>query len=402
MSRVAAFSVLLCGFFLLTAHRSAKPEFGSQPFPVNSTIAQFFLSEMRAAPGKSGVVWTGSDLLVPAPDWAGGDSSATNAPRILLLNYSAYDSSYANKMHRLIQRQVPTGAITDFWDGTADDLTAALSNQDIVVIAYPSGGNAVTLKAYGKALAQYVRQGGAVVLTGTHEFGILQHYGLFDLDYGYFCADPAVHESVTESPLFTGTAADFTLRNYAYPLDISDPNFVTLADVRGYPVVGYKLLGAGKVVYLGLEFYYDEAEPNRILANTLQWLSPPKPQAQTTNVSVSANNDGPGGRYVKQRREEVLYAGSGSAKNETFDLKIYPNPYVNKATLDIDLQKASTVSVEMSNETGQIVAVILPRKNLAPGFYRLELPNLPPGVYFVQCRTGEKTTMKKVVKTADQ
>ena len=398
MSRVSAFSVVLFGLLGLTAHRPAKPEFGNQPFPVTSTIAHFFLSEMRAAPGHFGSGQAGLDQMLPAPDFGWADSTASSVPRILLLNYSAYDSSYANKMHRLVQRQVPTCSLTDFWDGTADDLTAALSNQDIVVIAYPSGGNAATLKAYGKALAQYARQGGAVVMTGTHEFGILQQYGLFDLDYGYFCADPSVHESVTESPVFAGTAADFTLRNYAYPLDISDPNFVTLADVRGYPVVGYKPLGAGKIVYLGLEFYYDESEPNRILTNTLQWLAPPKPQA----VATSANGDAPGGRYVKQRREEVLYAGSGSLKNETFDLKIYPNPYVSKATLDIDLNKASTVSVEMSNETGQIVAVVLPRKNLAPGMYRLELPNLPPGVYFVQCRTGDKTTIKKVVKTTGQ
>ena len=399
MSRVAAFSVVLFGLLGLTSHRPAKPEFGNQPFPVNSTIAHYFLEELRAVPGYVRSPQMGADLLLPAPDFGWADSTGSPAPRILLLNYSAYDSSYANKMYRLVQRQMPTCVLSNFWDGTAEDLTTALSNQDIVVIAYPSGGNAATLKAYGKALAQYARQGGAVVLTGTHEFGILQQYGLFDLDYGYFCADPSVHESVTESPVFAGTPVDFTLRNYAYPLDISDPNFVTLADVRGYPVVGYKPLGAGKVVYLGLEFYYDESEPNRILTNTLQWLTPPKPQLVTT---APANTDAPSGRYVKQRREEVLYAGSGAAKNEGFDLKIYPNPYVSKATLDIDLNKPATVSVEMSNETGQIVAVVLPRKNLAAGMYRLELPNLPSGVYFVQCRTGEKTTIKKVVKTAER
>ena len=408
MFRVAAFSVVLCGVVALMAHRPAEPAFGNQPFPVNSTIAHFFLSEMRAAPGNFGDFKVNSEhlpsALCPLPfisELAWVDSTGTITPRILLLNYSAYDSSYANKMHRLVQRQMPTAVLTDFWDGTADDLMAVLPSHDIVVIAYPSGGNAATLKAYGKALAQYTRQGGAIVMTGTHEFGILQQYGLFDLDYGYFCADPSVHESVSESPVFTGTSVDFTLRNYAYPLDISDPNFVTLADVRGYPVVGYKPLGAGKIVYLGLEFYYDEAEPNRILANTLQWLAPSKPQPVATTTQAS-NNDASSGRYVRQRREEVLYAGSGASKNETFDLKIYPNPYVSKATLDIDLSKAATVSVEMSNETGQIVAVVLPRKNLAPGMYRLELPNLSPGVYFVQCRTGDKTTIKKVVKTAGE
>ena len=48
----------------------------------------------------------------------------------------------------------------------------------------------------------------------------------------------------------------------------------------------------------------------------------------------------------------------------------------------------------------RIVAVVLPQKSLSPGLYRLELPNLSAGVYFVQCKTGEKITTRKVVKTA--
>jgi len=400
MSRVATLMVLVFSLVCLAAHQAGHPAFGDQPVPVNSTIAHFFLSEWRSVPIES--------------EFLPGSDSSVSAPRILLLNYSTYDSAYANKMHQLIQRQMPASSLTDFWDGSSDDLTSAIVGQDIVVVAYPSSGNAAVIKSYGKVLAQYVRQGGAVVITGTHEYGMLQQYGLFDLDFGYFCADPEIHhsstsktgtndsetrESATSSPhpVLVGTTTAFNLRNYAYPLDISDPNFVTLADVRGYPVMGYKLSGAGKIVYLGLEYYYDEAEPNQILTNTLQWLTPVKVQpSPPTAPDISTS------RFVKQRREEVLFAGSGTHKNEVFDLRIYPNPYVSKATLDIDLNRATTVSVEMTNETGQIVAVVLPRKNLVPGMYRLELPNLLPGVYFVQCRSGEKTTVKKVVKMSSE
>jgi hypothetical protein len=200
-----------------------------------------------------------------------------------------------------------------------------------------------------------------------------------------------------DHPVTSGLPNDFDLQNYAYPLDISDPGFTSLADVRGYPVVGYKMLGAGKVVYLGLEYYYDEPEPSRLLANALRWIAQPK-QQPTPSTTISANVEAWQARSPK-RSEETLRAGSGGAKNDVFDLKVYPNPYVSKATLDIDLAKPATVEADMTNETGQIVAVLLPRKSLNAGLYRIDLPNLPPGVYFVQCRAGEKNTVKKVVKT---
>lgn len=384
MLRVACILALVSGLFSLSAYRAEKPVFGTCPFAVNSTVAEFFLAGPRLSPN-------GSSSM------EGTDVDTSTLLRVLMLNYSAYDSAYANKVHRLIQHNIFNCTVSDFWDGSAEDLSNALVGQDAVVITYPSGGNATAIKAYGKVLSQFVRQGGGVVFTGTHEFSILQQYGLFDLDFGYFCATPAIHAQLHDHPVTASLPIDFDLQNYAYPLDISDPGFISLADVRGYPVLGYKILGAGKVVYLGLEYYYDEPEPSRLLANALRWIAQPK-QQPTLTASTSANVEGWQSRTPK-RSEETLRAGSGWAKNDIFDLKIYPNPYVSKATLDIDLAKPATVEADVTDETGQIVAVLLPRKNLNAGLYRLELPNLPPGVYFVQCRSGGKSTVKKVVKT---
>ncbi|MEI6408918.1 MAG: T9SS type A sorting domain-containing protein [Bacteroidota bacterium] len=385
MLRVACILALFSGLVSLSAHRVEKPIFGACPFAVNSTVAEFFLPGSRLAPQGS--------LSVE-----GSEADTSTLVRVLMLNYSAYDSAYANKVHRLVQRNISNCAVSDFWDGSAEDLSNALIGQDAVVITYPSGGTTATIKAFGKVLAQFVRQGGGVVFTGTHEFSILQQYGLFDLDFGYFCATPAIHAQLHDHPVTSGLPADFELQNYAYPLDISDPGFTSLADVRGYPVLGYKMLGAGKVVYLGLEYYYEEPEPARLLANALRWIAQSKPQPTTTTASISANVEAWQARGPK-RSEETLRAGSGWAKNDVFDLKVYPNPYVSKATLDIDLTKPATVEADMSDETGQIVAVLLPRKSLNTGLYRIEIPNLPPGVYFVQCRAGEKNMTKKLVKT---
>jgi len=407
MLRVCSLFALAFGLLCLTAFRAEKPKCNDRLFPINTTQA---LSQF-------GGEWfpLSHSALSQWPD-----TDTSTALRILMLNYNAYDSAYAGKVRGLIQAQLPASSVSEFWEGTAYDLNSALASHDAVVITYPFGGNAEVNKMYGKLLTQYARQGGIVVFTGTYDYQTLQQFGLFDVEFGYFCQDPVLHHIATEHPILDGTAEQFPLSDFAYPLEISDPDFVTLVDVFGYqeeespiscwtdtkeevnpaslrgiPVLGYKPLGLGKVVYIGMEYYYEQSEPARILTNALRWATQSKVSAAALTVKETRLN-----RAVK-RSEEVLQAGSGP-KQEVFDLKIYPNPYYEKATLDIELKKSTTVVVEMTDETGRIVAVVLPQKKLSAGFYRLELPNLTAGVYFVQCKTGEKTTMSKVVKSASR
>lgn len=386
MLRVASLTALVAGLFSLAAYQSGAPKFLDQPFPANSTVANFFLDGERSAP---------ENLVISAAD------SVRNL-RILLLNYSAYDSAYASKMKSLIAQRFPGVVLTDFWAGTASSLTQLLDGQHLVVVTYPAKGDVKLVSAYGKVLTQFVKKGGSVVFSGTDQFGLLQQYGLFDLDFGYFCSDLEIHEDVTDHPILQGTPADFSLANYVYPLNVSDPDFVTLADIRGYPALGYKSLGAGKVVYLGLEYYYDEYISSRILENTLRWLAP-EAVSGSTIASTNAENPDWTSRSVV-RREETLYAGSGriATNSPAFDLKIYPNPYFEKATLDVNLDKSNPVSVEMTDEKGVSIAVLLPYRVLNAGFYRLELPNVPSGVYFVKCQVGSQTTVRKVVKVTAQ
>ncbi|HAD13736.1 MAG TPA: hypothetical protein DCF33_15020 [Saprospirales bacterium] len=356
---------LLAGVSGLFAFRT-DPFSHDRPFPVNSLIAQFFIEGLR-------------DLPAAPLETVAAEADTAAGLRVMMLNSFAYDSDYASKVQRMIQRRMPASSFTLFEEGSSDDLNTALQGQEAVVIAYPAGGTSDLLKAYGKILNQFVKQGGLVLMTGTHEFGVLQQLSLFELDYGYYCKERSVGQSQPEHPLFQGVGSDFSSEVYQYPLDISDPGFVTLADVRGYPFMGYKQIGSGKVVYLGLEYYFDEPQSAKLLVNALRWAAKPR---------------------VK-RSEIVLYAGKGYQKPNVFDLKIYPNPYVSKATLDIEISKPTSLAVEMTDELGRQVAVLLPRRNLATGLYRLELPNLDPGIYLVQCISSEGTEVRKVVKAAE-
>ncbi len=378
MLRFLSISALVAAAFCLNGFKGNDPFGNSRPFPYNSIIANIFFEDSPVAP----------DLFESAPE---GDSAAT-ATRVLLLQYSVYDSLYASRMRSSVQSQLPNSIITEFWDASPESLLTLLNGQDIVVAAYPSNGQSTNLKTMGKYLLQFASQGGGVVFTGTHEFGVLQQFGLIDIDYGYYCKDPNIKLELANTqntqsghPIANGLPDNIHLQNYAYPLDVSDPLFITLAEMRGYPVLGYKPVGMGKVVYLGVEFYHDETETNKILQNTLRWLAP----SAKCNPTVEQRQ--------RQRKEEYLYAGTRNT--EKIELLVYPNPYVSKATLDVELTISTAMSVNVTDEMGRLVQVLLPRKNLQPGLYRFELSNLPAGIYFIQCRTGEDVTVKRVVKS---
>jgi len=391
MLRVVFFACTVAVLLGLAAFRSGGPMFLEMTLPANSTLAH---ASLKQEP------WT---RLIEATNVGQPASDVESGLRVLMLNATSYDSAYVTKMKSLIAKQFPGATLTDCWDMNPQNLAQLLASHHIAVVTYPAKGSSQQVRALGKTLKQFVQQGGSVVFSGTDQFGILQHYGLFDLDFGYFCSGMEVHEDDLDHPILTGTPHDFFLANYVYPLDISDPGFVVLAAIHGYPAAGVKIIGNGKVVYLGMEYYYDEPVSSLILENTLRWLTPPELKSVAATVTTQDNNWNP---RAGRRSEERLYAGSGNqapaVSGPQFEIRLFPNPYYEKGTLDISLEKSAPVYVEMTNEAGGLVSVLLPYRTLNQGFYRLELPNLPTGIYFVKCQIGDQVSVKKVVKTASK
>jgi hypothetical protein len=384
MLRVAVIIAVLVVLTCASAFRVAVHGHGDMPYPVNN------LQESRS-------------LALNTNFWGGGMPEAilapldtTLRPQILMLNYTAYDSAYANKVRRIIQLRLPGATCQDFWEGSELMLQQALAEKHVAIVAYPSGGQSDRIRSYGKVLEQFIRQGGIVIFTGTHYYNILQQFNLLEVQKGYFCKEPLIREGGEIHALLDGIPGEFALNNYAYPLDIRDPAFVSLADVQGYPVLGYKPLGAGQILYIGLEYYYDESISSRIMANAVLCGMPDFQSVSVPEVTPSVAELN---RIRTASRTELLYAGSGSTQ---VDLKIYPNPYAYKGFLEIDLKSSSSLFIEMTDVNGRQAAVLLPKRSLQQGFYRFELPDVEPGIYFVQCYFNENAKeVRKVVKVAE-
>jgi hypothetical protein len=371
----------LFGLVALVAISATKPPRIARRAPLlafNSQIAALFGADDRFLPGN----FEGELKGTPA------DSAAT-AYNVLLFNYSAYDSLYATQMRQYLQRELPGATVTDFKNESAARLGRLLEKQHVVIVTYASSGDPEVLEQMGKRFDAFVRAGGVVVFTGTHETDAIAQMGLLHPDEVTYSEDMAVQHSRPDHAMLKGIQNNFTSTNFIYPMEFADSDFNTVAEAEGMTVLGYKELGDGKVVYLGLEYYSDDAVPSRLLANLFKWAVPQPQTATKTEVSF---------RQPIRRTEEILYAGSTTR----FDLKIYPNPYMEKAAIEIDIDKQSIVSAEMTNETGALTATLLPQRTLTTGFYRLELPsNIAPGIYYVKCKIGNHIEVRKVVKMAN-
>lgn len=320
---------------------------------------------------------------------SGADTSNTNF-HILVFDYSEWDSVYSFQMKRFLSRELPGATLSGFNQLNEVSAGHELDGQQAVILTYPSLGDPVFLKTYGKQLEAFVRQGGLVVITGTHKYDVINHLGLLSVEYASFVEEAALHIKPERHPVLSGMSEEFTLQNNIYPLEISDPAFISIADYQGLPFVGYKSLGSGKIVYLGIEYYFDEPGPIRLLNNIFKWALTPPP------VAVQPQ---PVGKSTVRRSEEVLFAGGG---NKNLDLKIYPNPYVQKAVLAFELEKTAFVSVEITAETGVNAGILLPGRTLVPGNYQIDIPDLTPGIYFVHCKIGDTSEVRKIVKAAQK
>ncbi|MDX2136403.1 MAG: T9SS type A sorting domain-containing protein [Saprospiraceae bacterium] len=334
---------------------------------------------------------------------------------MLLFNALSYDSVYGRTLRTLIEGCFPEANITEFHQGSALALEKALYDRQVVVVVYPfSGESRQTVEAYGQALAHFAESGGAVLLTGSHDLAVFQQIGLLDVDAAFFCAAPNVHEIGT-TDILEGTPVDFQLSNYVYPVCVRNPNYVSLAGLQNDIVLaynkdlsvdsintgefakplstlGYCLLGRGRVYYLGFEYFYDELPSTRILTNIIRRSVDDFPHAGAGGVAQTAS-----ARVGSLRRtEEHLVAGSG---RNLLNIKLYPNPYVIKATVDLELETSAQISLDMVNENGRTIAVLLPPRQLAAGNYRFELPDVEPGIYFVKCNKDGQVDTRKVVKT---
>lgn len=82
------------------------------------------------------------------------------------------------------------------------------------------------------------------------------------------------------------------------------------------------------------------------------------------------------------------------------DMQVYPNPIVEQAVLEYELQQTETLSIRLVNAQGQVVQSLLEGQVQAAGAYRqpISLESLPTGAYFLVLDNGGERVTVQVLK----
>ena len=80
------------------------------------------------------------------------------------------------------------------------------------------------------------------------------------------------------------------------------------------------------------------------------------------------------------------------------DILIYPNPSINKFSIDYKLTKSSKINISLLSLNGSLIETILSEeKNKGEYSIKWENNNLKPGIYFIKIRNNNSSETKKVI-----
>jgi hypothetical protein len=101
----------------------------------------------------------------------------------------------------------------------------------------------------------------------------------------------------------------------------------------------------------------------------------------------------------------VLPTGLEEIVNRGFaDVKVYPNPFSDNVTTEINLSKEADVQVEVLNQLGQLMKLITTKQMLPSGLHKViwngsDASNRPvsPGIYHLQVNIDGIYILRKIV-----
>jgi hypothetical protein len=118
---------------------------------------------------------------------------------------------------------------------------------------------------------------------------------------------------------------------------------------------------------------------------------------QGTLHAVTDNNI----NFMKIARNELIPLGVNESEAPVRAENVsqnFPNPFNGSSYVTVEVDKPCTISLEVTNLTGQVVYA-LPERNVKTGTFRFEIraDGLAPGVYFYSLKAGDSVVTRKMV-----
>ncbi|HRZ77812.1 MAG TPA: choice-of-anchor D domain-containing protein, partial [Bacteroidales bacterium] len=220
-------------------------EYSPTSVTANITVCHDTLTEWLAI-SNSGV----EDLIFDL----GG--TATDSVRILAVRYTD-NSTIFNSVISALNQHFTDYELTQTTTTSAATLASLLNGKDLVLFTRFTAANAGVFTSFGPVLQNFVAQGGVVLFSGIYDAGYSQNMyatGLLSGNYHSYITGGTIGLSSTD-PLTSGLPASISATSYVFNHMFTNPDLVRVGNYGGLDVVAYRTIGAGRVIYLGYDFY---------------------------------------------------------------------------------------------------------------------------------------------------
>jgi PKD repeat protein len=193
----------------------------------------------------------------------------------VLVFTDSYNISDYNNVILAMQQYFTKVKITQFIGTTPATLQTALSKQDVLLFPTQSS-YAYYFSTLATVVQNFANQGGIVIVNGDpYNTTKMYDMGLFTGSYmGEDYSGVTLTVLDTTKQITKNLPLSFTSSYYTYYHNITNTNKVKLVTVNGYDVVSYCNKGAGKVIYMGFDYYSYGNEMSRLISNAVKYALP--------------------------------------------------------------------------------------------------------------------------------
>jgi len=127
------------------------------------------------------------------------------------------------------------------------------------------------------------------------------------------------------------------------------------------------------------------------------------------SITLSPGFTAEAGSFFRARTDDCSTGSSSvdlrsstpaKAAPNALESKVYPNPFHDAFTLDLELPEDAPVSIGLHSLDGQMVRQLLRNEVMSAGLHRLTIDasHLPDGMYVLHIESGNQTLTQKVVR----
>ena len=154
---------------------------------------------------------------------------------------------------------------------SAIELAAALEGKDIFILTEQIDCDPALYAEFGEVLSTFANNGGTVIIQGTEDASqCVFSTGLIHGSYAPNTTTNQVLDVIApDDPLLEGITLPYQAQSVTYLYDISDPDFVSVLELNGLNAIGYRPMGDGRVIFVGHDFLFANANMKKFIANAI-------------------------------------------------------------------------------------------------------------------------------------